>query len=124
MRKKVLFAVLTLLAGLGATEILAAPVEIVLSFTVTDEVSSDFDVFADVAVAGEPNHLHVAQCETVSIDDVGDASLVVPIVCDGAHLGFVLSDAGISVLRDGERLSEIKLEPGPYFVNGLPVLVE
>ncbi|MBU1175876.1 MAG: hypothetical protein KKH72_10790 [Alphaproteobacteria bacterium] len=119
-----LFAALGLGAGLSVSVGFAAPVEVEISFTVTDEVSPAYDVFADAVIGGDGHQLHVAQCDRVQLDGSSDDSLVTPVVCDGERLSFAMTEAGIAVLRDGEKLSEIGLEPGRYFVNGLPRLVE
>ena len=124
MYKRFLFVALGALAGVSASAALAAPVEVSLSFTVTDEVSPAYDVFADAYIGGAGHQLHVAQCDTVEFDGVSSDSLVTPIMCDGARISFAMTEAGIAVMRDDDPLSEIGLAPGAYFVNGLPRLVE
>ena len=114
-----LFMALTCASGAA----MAAPMQVKLSFTITDEVSDSYDVFADAMVGDQMHQLHLAQCGSVGIDQLGDDTLVTPLICDGAKLSFALTETGISVLRDGAVESAFSLDPGPYFVNGLPLLV-
>lgn len=112
------------LMSILAMPALSAPVDVALSFVISDEYSEAFDIFAEYSVGEDSHRVHLSQCAAVDVDSFTENLIGTSVICDGRQLAFDVYEGGFAVISEDDLIVKVPLETGAYFLNGVPLLIE